>query len=89
MGGVREFEAGPRYCRAMPRQCTRPGCSDQATATLAYDYAGSTVWLDDLAVEADPHAYDLCKRHANHLSVPRGWELRDRRNLVPTLAQTA
>ena len=27
------------------------------------------MWLDDLAVERDPHSYDLCFRHAERLSV--------------------
>jgi hypothetical protein len=63
----------------MTRHCDRPGCSERATATLAYQYATSTVWLDPVAAEADPSTYDLCRRHAEGLSVPRGWTLEDRR----------
>jgi hypothetical protein len=37
------------------------------------------VWLDHLSDERDPHDYDLCQRHAGRLTVPRGWQLRDRR----------
>ena len=37
------------------------------------------MWLDDLLPERDPHAYDLCRRHAARLSVPLGWHLADRR----------
>jgi hypothetical protein len=37
------------------------------------------VWLDELLAERDPHAYDLCNRHASRLSVPHGWRLDDRR----------
>jgi len=44
------------------------------------------VWLDDLASERDPHAYDLCGRHAERLTAPRGWQVRDRR--APTLTPT-
>jgi len=47
--------------------------------TLTYDYGRSQVWLDDLAVERDPHSYDMCLRHASRLSVPYGWHLDDRR----------
>lgn len=47
--------------------------------TLTYQYARSAVWLDDLAPERDPHAYDLCRRHGARLSVPHGWRLEDRR----------
>jgi Protein of unknown function (DUF3499) len=32
-------------------------------------------------------AYNLCDQHANGLSVPRGWELLDRRD-VPDLLET-
>jgi hypothetical protein len=73
----------------MTRLCARPGCNDHASSTLAYDYAQRTVWLDDVAHEGHPSTYDLCKRHANSLCVPMGWQLRDRRNLVPNLAADA
>jgi Protein of unknown function (DUF3499) len=52
--------------------------------TLSYDYGRSQVWLDELLVERDPHAYDLCRRHATTLSVPLGWRLADRRDRVVT-----
>ena len=50
--------------------------------TLTYQYAHAQVWLDDLARERDPHAYDLCGRHAERLTAPRGWHVRDRRDVV-------
>ncbi len=28
-----------------------------------------------LATYAEPHAYDLCDRHSERLSAPRGWEV--------------
>jgi hypothetical protein len=46
---------------------------------LTYHYGRSQVWLDHLSAERDPHAYDLCERHAARLSVPAGWALDDRR----------
>jgi hypothetical protein len=49
--------------------------------TLTYHYAQSQVWLDDLSAERDPHAYDLCERHANRLTAPQGWQVRDRRHV--------
>jgi hypothetical protein len=63
----------------MPRTCSRPGCADRASSTLAYEYRASTAWLDDLADDAHPSTYDLCHGHAGTLSVPKGWDLRDRR----------
>lgn len=47
--------------------------------TLTYQYAHAQVWLDELTVERDPHAYDLCDRHADRLTAPQGWQVRDRR----------
>jgi hypothetical protein len=63
----------------MSRQCSRTGCAAVAEATLTYQYGRSLVWLDELTSERDPHAYDLCRRHAERLSVPNGWRLEDRR----------
>jgi hypothetical protein len=47
---------------------------------LTYQYGRALVWLDDLVAERDPHAYDLCERHARRLSVPNGWRVDDRRS---------
>lgn len=44
-------------------------------ATLTYVYAESTAVLGPLALTAEPGAYDLCTKHADSLSVPRGWEV--------------
>jgi len=55
--------------------CSRPGCTRTATATLTYDYAGSTAVLGPLAVYAEPHSYDLCDGHADRLTAPRGWDV--------------
>jgi len=38
------------------------------------------VWIDDLAEEPDPHAYDLCERHGRRVTPPSGWRLEDRRH---------
>jgi len=61
------------------RQCSRSGCSDLAAVTLSYHYATSQVWIDHLTPEREPHLYDMCDRHADRLSVMRGWHLDDRR----------
>lgn len=44
-------------------------------ATLTYAYGDSTAVLGPLATRSEPHGYDLCKVHAETLSVPRGWEV--------------
>lgn len=54
--------------------------------TLTYDYGHASAWLDPLSAERDPHAYDMCDRHAARLTPPRGWQLRDRRLPQPYAA---
>lgn len=70
--------------RAMARQCSRPTCSEAAEATLVYDYAESFVWVLPLSAERDPHAYDLCRRHADRVRVPQGWSCDDHRRMPIT-----
>lgn len=62
------------------RHCSRSTCSEVSTITLTYQYSRALVWIDDLAYERDPHAYDLCERHGQRMTVPTGWRLEDRRN---------
>ena len=59
----------------LTRQCSKTGCTGAAVATLTYVYRDSTVVLGPLATYAEPHTYDLCARHAERLTVPRGWEV--------------
>ena len=44
-------------------------------ATLTYAYADRAVVVGPLATYAEPHTYDLCSRHAEGLTAPRGWEV--------------
>ncbi len=67
----------------MSRHCARPGCHGLASSTLSYDYGELTVWLETLAAEAHPMTHDLCDHHADSLSVPKGWDLLDRRSVTP------
>jgi hypothetical protein len=61
---------------AMPtRICSRVACVDDAVATLTYVYADSMAVLGPLSIAAEPHSYDLCARHAERLSVPKGWQV--------------
>ncbi|MBI2709201.1 MAG: DUF3499 family protein [Actinobacteria bacterium] len=65
----------------MARRCDRPDCHGPATTTLTYDYASATVWLDGLEGEPHPMRHELCARHADGLSLPRGWTLQDHRSI--------
>lgn len=44
-------------------------------ATLTFVYSDSTAVLGPLATSADPHCHDLCQKHADRLTVPRGWDV--------------
>ncbi|WP_051866729.1 DUF3499 domain-containing protein [Corynebacterium atypicum] len=57
------------------RRCSRPGCSRPAVATLTYAYAESTAVVGPLAPSSEPHSWDLCAHHADHLTAPLGWEM--------------
>lgn len=81
VGTYRVVVRGGRFTTTSAvRLCSRTGCSERATVTLTYHYGRSTAWLDHLSAERDPHAYDLCDRHGQRLSVPSGWSLDDRRD---------
>jgi len=57
------------------RGCSRPACKQAALYTLTYVYRDSTAVLGPLAAYVEPHCYDLCARHADRLTVPRGWDV--------------
>ena len=73
----------------MARRCARPDCHEVGVATLSYDYGASTVWVSPLSDERHPMTHDLCDRHADSLSVPQGWQLRDRRDVLPLFTDDA
>jgi hypothetical protein len=43
--------------------------------TLTYIYAESKAVIGPIATFSEPHAYDLCERHATRLTVPNGWSV--------------
>jgi hypothetical protein len=57
------------------RQCSRPACKQLAVYTLTYVYRDSTAVLGPLAAFVEPHCYDLCTRHADRMTAPRGWDV--------------
>ena len=57
------------------RSCSRVACPDESVATLTFDYGDSMAVLGPLSIEREPHAFDLCDRHARLTSVPHGWQL--------------
>ncbi|WP_104127490.1 DUF3499 family protein [Cryobacterium sp. Y57] len=57
------------------RPCSRVACLEPSVATLTFDYAESLAVLGPLSVRSEPHSFDLCSRHAERTSAPRGWHL--------------
>src|SRR6202000_2644181 len=57
------------------RCCSRTACKQPPVYTLTYVYRDSTAVLGPLAAYVEPHCYDLCARHADRLTVPRGWDM--------------
>lgn len=54
-------------------------CGDTADATVALRYEHREVLMADLLSEPDPNLIDLCSNHADRLTAPVGWSLRDER----------
>lgn len=44
-------------------------------ATLTYVYADSMAVLGPLSATHEPHTYDLCDRHAQRTTAPKGWQV--------------
>ncbi len=42
---------------------------------MTYDYDSSTVVIGPLSMTPVPGGFDLCTRHADALTAPRGWQL--------------
>jgi hypothetical protein len=57
------------------RCCSRTACKLPPVYTLTYVYRDSTAVLGPLAAYVEPHCYDLCAKHAERLTVPRGWDV--------------
>ncbi|MFM1796067.1 MAG: phosphomannomutase/phosphoglucomutase, partial [Actinomycetota bacterium] len=57
------------------RLCSKVTCSHPAVATLTYSHEDRTAVLGQLTPVYEPHAYDLCEKHAKTLTAPQGWQL--------------
>ena len=57
------------------RPCSKVACVSDAVSTLTYDYADSMAVLGPLSFTAEPNSDDLCRKHADRLSVPQGWQV--------------
>ena len=57
------------------RTCTRVACTAVAVATLTWVYSDSMAVLGPLSARQEPHSFDLCAKHSERLSAPRGWQV--------------
>lgn len=63
------------------RSCSKPNCADAADATVVLRYARQEVVVSNLLPERDRNLVELCMRHADRLTAPLGWSVRDERTL--------
>lgn len=69
----------------MRKLCERPGCGAPVDVSYGIDKGNLVVWIDRLEVGDREITGKLCRRHAQSLTVPRGWTIDDRRVEVPEL----
>jgi hypothetical protein len=58
-------------------------CGHEPVVTVSLSYTEREVVVDDLLPERDPNLLDLCREHADRLTPPVGWRVRDRRSPQP------
>jgi hypothetical protein len=63
----------------MSKLCERPGCSNLGEAAYGMVAEDLLFWIEPLDRHPVGTANVLCRRHADAMSVPRGWTLDDRR----------
>ncbi|MFM9112848.1 MAG: DUF3499 family protein [Actinomycetota bacterium] len=70
----------------MTKSCERPGCSGPGVVACTFDRASLTVVLTHFIGELNDGSYNvMCTRHADILTVPKGWTIDDRREDPPRL----
>ncbi len=69
----------------MSKLCVRPGCSNEGAAVYGMVPEDLLFWIAPISAASAPDQNVLCRRHADAMSVPRGWTLDDRREEVPRL----
>jgi len=68
------------------RTCAKMRCEAEPVATITLGYAEREVVIGSLLEERDPNLLDLCQEHAERLTPPVGWTVRDVRE--PATAAT-
>ena len=61
------------------RTCAKMRCEAEPVATITLGYAEREVVIGGLLEERDPNLLDLCREHAERMTPPVGWTVRDAR----------
>jgi hypothetical protein len=61
------------------RICAKMRCGVEPAVTVSLVYAERVVVIGDLVDPPDPGRLDLCRRHAEAMTPPVGWTIRDAR----------
>jgi hypothetical protein len=61
------------------RTCAKMRCEAEPVATITLGYAEREVVIGALLAERDPNLLDLCREHADRMTPPVGWTVRDTR----------
>ena len=70
----------------MTKSCERPGCSQPGVVACTFERSTLTVVLTHFVGELNDGSYNvMCTKHADILTVPRGWTIDDRREDPPRL----
>ena len=72
----------------MAQQCERPGCAQPAAVEYIIDPQSLLLTLQNYEVVKGERRSALCVRHADLMSVPKGWSIDDRRENPPRLFRT-
>lgn len=59
--------------------CTRQSCANEASVVLSFSPVRATAWLTDISEKRPADGIVLCRKHANGITVPMGWQLVDNR----------
>jgi len=68
------------------KSCERPGCSLPGVVASSFERSTLTVVMTHYVGEVEDGSFNvMCTKHANMLTVPRGWTIDDRREDPPRL----
>ena len=73
------------YCLSMLRHCERPGCSKVGEIVYEVDLRQLVVTIDFPDLNDASPVNLLCRRHADSLTVPKGWTIINNREEVQRL----